>query len=350
MVKSVAEIARFLDGQLVGDGAAKVSGVSGIIEAQPGDITFLATPRYKRFLKTTSASAVIVPLSAEFPQKTLIRVAHPRLAFAKVMRLFYPYRPQKTDQIHPTAIIGQGVKLGHRVSIGAHVCIDDQVTVGDDVIIFPGVVIGRGSRIGSGSVLYANVTIAQETTIGKNVIVHSGTVIGSDGFGYAQEGERHLKIPQVGTVIVEDDVEIGANVTIDRGTLGETRICQGAKIDNLVQIAHNVVIGPNSLLAGQVGISGSTKIGSGVILAGQVGVTGHIEIGSKSVVGAQSGISKSVPPHSVLFGYPARPLQRTKRIEACLSRLPELFKKVSALEKGLKILQRNRNDRPAKDH
>lgn len=350
MVKTVAEIARFLDGQLVGDGTAQVSGVSGIAQARPGEITFLDTPRYQRFLKSTGASAVIVPLSTEFPQKTLIRVSDPRLAFAKVMRLFYPFHPPTQKGIHPSAVIGRKVDLGERVSIGACVCIEDQVIIGDDVIIFPGVVIGRESQIGSGSVIHANVTIREETVIGKNVIVHNGAVIGSDGFGYAKEGIQHLKIPQKGNVIVEDDVEIGANATIDRGTLGATRIGRGAKIDNLVQIGHNVVIGPHSVVVAQVGISGSTEIGSGVILAGQVGVVGHIKIGDESVIGAQSGVSKSVPSRSAFFGSPARPLSKAKRIEACVSRLPELFKKVSALEKRLKLLERKGNDHPPEDH
>jgi UDP-3-O-[3-hydroxymyristoyl] glucosamine N-acyltransferase len=350
MVKTVTEIARLLHGQVVGDGATQVSGVSGIVEAKPGEITFLAAPRYRRFLKSTAASAVIVPRDTEFPQKTLIRVAHPRLAFAKVMRLFYPLHPEVPEGIHPSAVIGQKVHMGRGVSIGACTYIQERVTIGDNAIIFPGVIIGRKSQIGSGSIIYANVTIREDTIIGKNVIVHSGTVIGSDGFGYAKEGHRHLKIPQKGIVIIEDDVEIGANVTIDRGTLGATRIGRGTKIDNLVQIAHNVVIGPHSLLMAQVGISGSTEIGSGVILTGQVGVVGHIKIGDESVVGAQSGVSKSVPPRSVLFGYPARPIQKTKRIEACLSRLPDLFKRVSVLEKGLNLLKRKWNDRSSKDH
>lgn len=340
MVKTVAEIARFLDGQLVGDGTVQISAISGIAEAKPGDITFLAAPQYHRFLRTTAASAVIVPPSVEFPQKTLIRVDDPRLAFARVMRLFYACFPEGPQGIHQTAVIGQKVNLGHGVNIGALVCIEDQVTIGDNVTVFPGVFIGRESQIGSSTVIYANATIREQTVIGENVIIHSGTVIGSDGFGYAKQGDQHLKIPQKGIVIIEDEVEIGANVTIDRATLGATRIGRGTKIDNLVQLGHNVVIGPHCLVVAQVGISGSTEIGSGVILAGQVGLVGHIKIGDDSVIGAQSGVRKSVPPRSVFFGYPARPHVKAKRIEACLNRLPELFKKVNALEKGLKLLKR----------
>lgn len=340
MVKTVAEIAHFLDGQLVGDGAAKISAVSGIAEAKPGEITFLATTRYRRFLRKTAASAIIVPPSVAFPQKTLIRVDDPRLAFAKVMRLFYTCFPEGPKGIHPTAVIGQKVSLGHGVNIGALACIENRVTIGDDVTIFPGVVIGRDSQIGSGTVIYANATIREQSVIGKDVIIHSGTVVGSDGFGYAKEDGRYIKIPQKGVVIIEDEVEIGANVAIDRATLGVTRIGRGAKIDNLVQLAHNVIIGPHSLVVAQVGISGSTEIGSGVILAGQVGLVGHIKVGDESIIGAQSGVSKSVPPRSVLFGYPARPHMVAKRIEACLNRLPELFKKVNSLERRLKLLKR----------
>lgn len=351
MVKTAEEIARLLDGQLVGDGSVEISGVAGITEAKQGEITFLDAPKYKPLLKTTTASAVIVTEDEKFPGKTLIRLEDPRLAFAKVMRLFYSYHPQVPGGVHPSAVIGQKVNLGQGVSIGACVCIEDQVVLGDEVIIFPGVFIGRGSRIGNGSVVNANVTIGEETFIGNQVIVHSGTVIGSDGFGYARDGDHHLKIPQKGTVIVENDVEIGANVTIDRGTLGATRIGKGTKIDNLVQIAHNVIIGPNSLVVAQVGISGSTEIGSGVILAGQVGVTGHIKIGDGSVIGAKSGVSKSVAPHSVLFGYPARAITKTKRIEACLSRLPDMFKKVRDLEKKLKAPEKEGdNDRSSENH
>ena len=350
MVKTVTEIAHLIHGQVVGDGTAKIRGISGIVEAQPGEITFLASSGYRRFLKTTTASAIIVPLDTAFPHKTLIRVTDPRLAFAKVMRLFHHSYPQMPEGIHPSAVIGQRVNLGREVSIGACAFIEEQVTIGDKVIIFPGVVIGRKSQIGSESIIYANVTIREQTIIGQNVVIHSGTVIGSDGFGYAKENNRHLKIPQIGTVIIEDDVEIGANVTIDRGTLGATRIGQGTKIDNLVQIAHNVIIGPNCLLMAQVGISGSTVIGSDVILTGQVGVVGHIKIGDGSVVGAKSGVSKSVPSGSIIFGYPARPHTKTKRIEACLNRLPELFKRVKALEEEVAIQERTGDDHSPEEH
>ncbi|MFC1683734.1 UDP-3-O-(3-hydroxymyristoyl)glucosamine N-acyltransferase [Candidatus Zixiibacteriota bacterium] len=335
MVKTVAEIARLLDGQVVGDGEVQIKGVSGIDQASQGDITFLAEGKYEQLLETTAASAIIVPREIEFPHKTLVRVADPRVGFAKVMRLFYADAPEISPGVHPSSAIARQAQIGQNVRIGAMACIEENAVIGDDVIIFPGVFVGRGTQIGSGSILHANVTVREGVTLGRNVIVHSGAVIGSDGFGYAREGQRYLKIPQIGSVIVEDDVEIGANVTIDRGTLAATRICQGAKIDNLVQIAHNVVVGPNSVLIAQVGISGSSRIGAGVTLAGQVGVVGHIEIGDNSIVGAQSGVSKSIPPGAIFFGSPARPHTKTKRIEACLNRLPELFKKVRDLEKRL---------------
>ncbi len=350
MVKTVAEIGHLVGGQVVGDGTAKIHGVAGIDEAKSGEITFLASRRYQSSLQTTAASAIIVPSGTEVPQKTLVQVTDPRLAFARVMRLFHGARPSVFKGVHPSAVIGRQVKMGRGISIGACVCIEDQVVIGDDVIIFPGVVIGAKSQIGSGSMIYANATIQQETVIGKNVIIHSGTVIGSDGFGYVKEDKGHIKVPQKGTVVIEDDVEIGANVTIDRATLGATRIGRGTKIDNLVQIAHNVVIGPHSLLVAQVGISGSTEIGAGVALGGQVGVVGHIKIGDDSAIGAKSGVSKSIPPRSVYFGLPARPIAKTKRIEACLNRLPELFKRVRFLEKGFKLLERMGNDHPPENH
>ncbi len=333
MEKTVAEIARELEGQVEGDGEARITGVAGIAEAQPGDITFLDSPQYEPLLQTTAASAVIVAAETSCSGKTLIRVSRPRLAFATIMRLFYPSVASSPPGIHPTAVIGEGVELGQDVRIGAHAVIGDEVHIGDRAVVFPLVSIGDRTRIGSGTVLYANVTIRERVNIGNQVIIHSGTVIGSDGFGYAQEGKNHLKIPQVGTVEIEDQVEIGSNVTVDRGTLGATRIGRGTKIDNLVQIAHNVIIGPNTLLMAQVGVSGSTRIGANVILAGQVGVVGHIEIGDESIAAAQSGISKTVPPKTVVFGTPARPMKKAKQIEACINRLPGLFKRVHKLEK-----------------
>jgi UDP-3-O-[3-hydroxymyristoyl] glucosamine N-acyltransferase len=331
--KTVIEIARLLEGELEGDGDVIITGVAGIVEAQAGELTFLDSPRYESFLENTHASAVIVGPETDASGKTIIRVSQPRLAFARAMRLFYPAVAPGPAGIHPTAVVGKDVRIGEDVRIGAHAVIGDEVEIGDGAVIFPLVSIGERTRIGSGTVIYAGVTIRERIEIGREVIIHGGTVIGSDGFGYAQDGEKHLKIPQVGTVIIEDQVEIGANVTVDRGTLGETRIGRGTKIDNLVQIAHNVVIGPNALLIAQVGISGSTRIGANVILAGQVGVVGHIEVGEGSTVAAQSGISKSIPPHTVMFGSPARPMRKAKQIEACINRLPDLFKRVQRLEK-----------------
>jgi UDP-3-O-[3-hydroxymyristoyl] glucosamine N-acyltransferase len=331
--KSVAEIARLLDGEVTGDGETVITGIAGIAEAQEGQLTFIDSSRYESHLETTAASAVIVDRRTKAPGKTIIQVSNPRLAFARAMRLFYPSVATIPQGRHPTAVLGKDCRLGRDVRVGAHAVIGDEAEIGDGAVIFPLVSIGDRTRIGSGTVLYANVTVREGIEIGSDVIIHSGTVIGSDGFGYAQDGSEHLKIPQVGTVIIEDQVEIGSNVSIDRGALGATRIGRGTKIDNLVQIAHNVVIGPNTLLIAQVGISGSTRIGAGVILAGQVGVVGHIELGDGTMVGAQSGIKKSVPPRSVMFGSPARPMRKAKQIEACINRLPDLFKRVHRLEK-----------------
>jgi len=331
--KTVTEIARLLKGEVVGDGEAVITGIAGIAEAQPGEITFVDSPQYESFLETTAASAVIVGAKTDTAGKTIIRVDNPRLAFARAMRIFYPLGPKGPSGIHPSAVIGTSTRLGENVRIGAHTVIGDEVEIGDGAVIFPLVSIGARTRIGPGTVIHANVSIREGIEIGREVIVHSGTVIGSDGFGYAQDGQEHLKIPQAGTVIVEDQVEIGSNVSIDRGTLGATRIGRGTKIDNLVQIAHNVIIGPNTLLIAQVGLSGSTRIGANVILAGQVGVVGHIEIGDGAIVAAQSGVSKSISPRMVMFGSPARELKKAKQIEACISRLPDMYKRIHRLEK-----------------
>ncbi|MEA3328826.1 MAG: UDP-3-O-(3-hydroxymyristoyl)glucosamine N-acyltransferase [Candidatus Omnitrophota bacterium] len=335
MEKTLKEITEIIAGKLDGDSGIVINGVSGIKEANQGEITFIANSRYRSLAEQTRASAII--LSKNLQVKTnipLIRTENPSFAFAKVLGVFSESKiSHPAVGIHPSAVIGKNVKLGSNLAIQAHTMIEDNVEIGDEVIIYAGVYIGKGSRIGSNTVLYPHVSVREGVTIGNRVIIHNGTVVGSDGFGYiALENIQH-KIPQVGRVIIEDDVEIGANVTIDRARFNKTIIGRGTKIDNLVQIAHNVIIGANSTIVAQTGISGSTVIGKNVILAGQAGVVGHITIGDNCIVGAQAGVSKSLINGSQVVGSPARPFSLAKRMNVCMKRLPEIFKRVAALEK-----------------
>jgi UDP-3-O-[3-hydroxymyristoyl] glucosamine N-acyltransferase len=335
-MRTLGEISDYVGGKVVGNKSLKIKRISGIEQAQPGELTFLANPKYKNFLSTTNASAVIVSEDVHTDRIALIKHPHPYLAFCKALEMFYPQTKKYKPGIDSTAILPKDVKIGKDVHIGPYVVIEDKAKIGDKTKILANSFVGAEAIIGENSFIYPRVVIRENTIIGKNVIVHSGTVIGSDGFGYVKDGKNHRKIPQVGKVVIEDEVEIGANVTIDRATLGETRIGRGTKIDNLVQIAHNVTIGENCLIVAQVGISGSTKIGKDVIIAGQVGLVGHIQIGDRVIIGAQSGVSKSIESDTIVFGYPAREMRKARRIEACISQLPEYFKRINKLEKELK--------------
>ncbi len=335
------EIAEIVSGKVVGDPNVEVSGISGIKEAGEGDVTFLANEKYAQLLETTKASVIITSPNMKLPKtnKTLILTENPSLAFAKLVEYWFPQEVDHPKGIHPTAIIGENVKLGNNVAIGAYVVIEKNVQIGDNTIIYAGTYIGHDTKIGADCLIYPNVSIRERITIGNRVIIHSGTVIGSDGFGFATVKGVHHRIPQIGTVVIEDDVEIGANVTIDRARFDKTIIGRGTKIDNLVQIAHNVIIGENAIIVAQTGISGSTVIGNGVILAGQTGVVGHITIGDGAIVGAQSGVTKSVPPGAVVLGSPARPISITKRIIASIPSLPDLKKTVEKLLRRVQELE-----------
>jgi UDP-3-O-[3-hydroxymyristoyl] glucosamine N-acyltransferase len=341
--RNIGEIARYLGGEVVGDAAVEVAGIASIEEAKPGDLTFLANPKYRAFLNTTSASAIIVGPDDDVSkcQKPLIKHKNPYLAFARALELFFGSHYDFPADIHPTAILGKDVLVEEGVHIGPHVVVENGTKLRQGSTILAGCFVGADSEIGEKSLIYPNVTIRENVKIGKKVIIHSGAVIGSDGFGFARDGIRYHKIPQVGGVEIGDDVEIGANVTVDRATLGVTRIGKGTKIDNLVQIAHNVNIGENCIIAGQVGISGSTQIGDGSVIAGQVGMAGHIKIGKGVIVGAQSGVTKDVPDGTTVFGYPAREIHKTKRIEAHLSRLDLYVERLKEVEQALKKIQKN---------
>ena len=346
MQKSLAEIIALTGGRLLGDGSVLIMDVASLEEAALGEITFIAGKYSQKSLGKTNASAVIVEDSAAFqgndagPQsRALILVDNPHLAFAKVLTLF---RPGHTPEpgIHAVAEIAEGVELGKGVSIGPFVAVAEGVVLEDGVTLHASVVIGRNARVGAGSVIHAGAVVMEECIIGKRVIIHSNAVIGSDGFGYAREGSRYVKVPQVGRVRLGDDVEIGASVTIDRATLGETVIKRGAKIDNLVQVAHNVTIGEDVVLAAQTGIAGSTSIGEGSQFGGQVGVGGHITIGPRTLIGAKSGISQNLPGEAVFSGIPAIAHGKWLRAQAIYAKLPELSKKVKDLEKRLAELEK----------
>ncbi len=340
MQKTLRELAEYVHGVVTGDEQTLITSVSGIEDAQEGAITFLANPKYRGKLEQTSASAVIVSPDIDVPGLNLLKAANPYLAFAQILTLFaQKYHP--APGIHAMSSVGEHVTLGDQCAVGAHVTIGNHVCIGERTILYPGVVIGDHVSIGADTILYPNVSLLQEVSIGSRVIIHSGTVVGSDGFGFAPAGEGYYKIPQVGTVVIEDDVEIGSNVSIDRATLGETRICQGAKIDNLVQIAHNVVIGEHSVIVSQVGISGSTNVGRHVTLAGQVGLVGHIQIGDHVIIGAQSGVTKSVPDNTILSGSPAVEQRLWKKSQVSLLKLPETLKTIRALEKKIHELEKH---------
>lgn len=339
--KTLKEIAEFLEGEVLGDEKTVITGISGIKEAKPGDLTFLANPRYAHLMSTTKATAVITSRDITEAPVPIIRTDNPSLAFAKMISLLLPDE-QLPSGIHPTAVLGKNVKLGRDVAIQPYVVVDDNAEIGDRSIIYAGCYIGHHTRVGSDCLIYPNVTIRERIEVGNRVIIHSGTVIGSDGFGFATIKGVHHKIPQIGTVAIEDNVEIGANVTIDRARFGKTLIGRGTKIDNLVQIAHNVVIGENSIIIAQTGISGSTVIGKNVTIAGQAGLVGHITVGDNAVIAAQAGVTKSVPSGICVSGYPAKPHEKAKRINAFVQKLPELFKLVKKLEEKMNQLEQKK--------
>jgi UDP-3-O-[3-hydroxymyristoyl] glucosamine N-acyltransferase len=298
----------------------------------------LANPKYAKDLEHTQASAVIVGPQVPKTDLPLIITANPYLAYARVAQFFAPQAVHPPG-ISPLASVGEDCRIGDHVSVYPFVYIGHHVEIEDEVILFPGVFVGDSVKIGRGSLIYPNVSILSGTIIGQRVIIHAGTVIGSDGYAFARDGLTHVKIPQVGIVQIDDDCEIGANNTIDRAAMGKTWIKAGVKTDNLVHIAHNVVIGENTLLVAQVGISGSSTLGKGVVLGGQVGVVGHISIGDGVMVGAQSGVAQSIPAGQIVSGYPAMPHQVFLRSRALFQRWPEMVKQLRTLEDRLRLLE-----------
>lgn len=337
MPYTVRQLAEKIGAEFSGDGNVIIQSAAPIESAGPGQVTFVSNPLYKKHLATTKASAVVVAPGMKVEGPAAIFAKNPYLAFSRIIDLLYPPVYDEVWEVHPTAVIADSARLPEKVRIGPHAVIEDGVTIGEKTRIGAGTFIGTKTSIGSGCIIAPNVSIMHECRLGNNIIIHSGTVIGSDGFGFApsEPGQEFKKIRQVGWVEIGDNVELGANVTVDRGAIGPTVIERGVKIDNLVMIAHNVRIGENSIIVAQVGISGSTKLGKSVILAGQVGLVGHIEIGDGASVGAQSGVSKSLEGGRRYFGYPARPISETARIEAALKELPELLRRVKKIETAL---------------
>lgn len=333
------ELAERLACRLEGDGEIEIARVAGIEDAGPGDLTFVANPKYLPSLATTRASAVLLNEQAPAPSIAVLRTADPYLGFARAVGLFAPnWKP--APGVHPMAAVARDARLGADVSIGAFVAVGAGAVIGDRTIVFPNVTVGDGARIGVDCVIHSNVSVRERVTLGDRVVLQNGVVVGGDGYGFVRRGDgTHEKIPQVATVVIEDDVELGANTTVDRPAVGETRIKAGTKIDNLVQIAHGVVIGRNALMAAQVGIAGSTEVGDDVMFGGQVGVGGHLSIGRGVVAVGQSGVTNSVEAGKMVAGYPAIDAREWRRAAAVYRRLPELKKRIEELEARLAALE-----------
>jgi UDP-3-O-[3-hydroxymyristoyl] glucosamine N-acyltransferase len=338
----LGDVARHLGGEIAGDPDIDIRGASGIHDACEGEVTFLADRRLIEACAGSRASGVVVKQFIPEIGKPQIIVANPLYAFAKLLELFH-VKPALSTGISDSAFVSPQASIGKDVSIHAFAYVSDGAVIGGRTIIHPGAFVGAGAVVGEECLIYPHVTVCERVTIGNRVIIHAGSVLGSDGFGYVFEGGRHYKIPQIGTVVIGDDVEIGANVTIDRATTGETVIGKGTKIDNLVQIGHNVKIGEHSIIVSQVGIAGSTEIGSHVVLGGQVGVADHATIDDGCMVGAQSGVMGHLVK-GVFSGSPAIPHRDWLKASALFARLPELHKKIRELEDTLRRMERSQDD------
>ncbi len=340
---SLSRLAALVGGEVTGNGELEITGVSGIEDPRPGTITLIGGEKVLAKAEKNPAAAFIFPKNLPLPPGLAgIKVDNPRLAFAKILWFFHP--PQAFPPgVHSSAVIEEGFKHGEGCYIGPLVFIGKNVTIGNRVVIHPGAVIEEETEIGDETEIHANAVIKSRTRLGKRVIIHAGVVIGSDGFGYVPDQGRHFKIPQVGRVIIEDDVEIGANTTVDRATTGVTLIKRGTKIDNLVQVAHNVEIGQDSLIVAQTGIAGSARLGDRVTLAGQAGIKDHVTVGADTVIASRGMVIGDVPPGAFYSGQPARSHPEEMRIKAATGRLPELLKKVKDLEKRLAELELNRS-------
>ena len=334
MTLTTAEIAQHLGGEVLGDLDAKLNGFAPADQAKDGDLTFAETAEYFATAEQSAATAIIADRNAASATKIVIRVKNPRVAFAKALELFFT-EPQLKPGVHPSTVVAASAFVDPTAHLGPHCVIGERTKIGAGVVLLSGVAIGDDSVVGDDSKLFSNVTVYARTHIGQRVRIHANSVIGADGFGYVFDAGVHRKVMQVGDVKIGDDVEIGAGVTIDRGALGSTIIGKGTKIDNLVQVAHNVHIGEHCILCAQVGIAGSAKIGNYVVMAGQVGVAGHLKIGNQVTIGSKSGVMHNIPDGESWLGIPALPDKQTKRVVLALQRLPDLLKKVAMWEKKL---------------
>lgn len=338
ITRTLQELADYLGGVIHGDGTATVNGLATLEAATADKVTFLANPKYAAMVATTKAGCVLMAPGNEAFGRNVIELANPYLGFAKLLTLFYTAAHPELG-IMPGAIIGNNVSLGNGVSIYPGAVLGNNVTIGERVVIHPGVVIYDGVTIGDDSVIHANAVVRERCRLGKRCKLQPGAVVGSDGFGYAPDGNSYYPIPQIGIVILEDDVEIGANAAVDRAALEVTLIRRGTKLDNLVQVAHNCQIGEDCMIVSQVGIAGSSKIGNHVTLAGQVGVVGHVTIGDNVIVGAQGGVPGSLAANAYYSGSPAMPHKDWLRTMAVLPKLPDLRKKTAELEKKIARLE-----------
>jgi len=331
---TASEIAIHLGGEVIGDGHAVLNSFATADRARPGDLTFAETEEFFARAEQSAATAIIADKRFSSTQKTVIRVPNARIAFANALALFFP-EPKFPAGIHPTAVIAPDAKIDATAHVGPHCVVGDRVQIGARSVLQSGNSVGADSKLGEDVNVFPNVTIYPRTEIGQRVRIHAGTVIGSDGYGYVLDGGFHRKVPQIGNVIIGDDVEIGSNVSVDRGALGATKIGRGTKIDNLVQIAHNVEIGEHCLIVAQVGIAGSTKLGNYVVLAGQVGIGGHLKLGNQVTVGAQAGVMTDIPDGEKWLGAPAQPDRQFKRQVIAIQRLPDLLRKIAEWERKL---------------
>jgi UDP-3-O-[3-hydroxymyristoyl] glucosamine N-acyltransferase len=331
---TASQIAEQLGGEIVGDGSVKITGIAPAESAKAGDLTFAEKENYFAAAEQSQASAILVPDGFESAAKVLIRVKNPRVAIAKALPLFFPSESHQPG-IHESAVIHPTAQIDASAHVGPHCVVGAGARLGRRAVLMGGNHIGRDSKIGDDVCLHPNVVIYAKTQIGNRVIIHAGTVIGSDGYGYVFDQGHHRKMLQVGHVIIHDDVEIGANAAIDRGALGATVIGQGTKIDNLVHVAHNVVMGRHCLVMGQVGFAGSTHLGDYVVIASQSGIAGHLRLGNQSTIGAKSGVMRDIPDGGTVLGYPAAPDKQVKRQWAATAQLPDVIRRLRELEKRM---------------
>ncbi|MBN2122789.1 MAG: UDP-3-O-(3-hydroxymyristoyl)glucosamine N-acyltransferase [Deltaproteobacteria bacterium] len=339
MVYSLREIAESVGGEIRGDEGVRITGVNALQEAREGEISFFADPRLKDLLGQTKASALIVSRQTDSYPGPQLLAPNPMLCFAMVAALFAP-PPPRFQGISPAAVVHETSRIGDNVCIYPQVYVGRETIIGNDVILFPGSFLGDRVQIGDRTILYPNVTVLQDCIVGRDVVIHAGTVIGSDGFGFVRDGARNVKIPQTGYVQIDDQVELGANNSVDRATMGRTWIRRGVKTDNLVQIAHNVVIGEDTIIVAQAGISGSVRIGREVVIGGQVGISDHLEIGDRAMIGSQSGVAKSIPPGEIVSGTPTMSHRLWLKTRSLIARLPLLSDRLRALEKRLEELEK----------